>query len=60
MNDLLSTDYVVENSLTYGYCNLIDGTEDLLNKMNISTDAQDWGLELSRQLQCLSTVLTIN
>ena len=27
--------------------------------MNISTDAQDWSMELSRQLQCLSTVLTV-
>ena len=48
----------MENSLTYGYFNLIDGTEDFLNKMNISTYAQDWGGP-SKQLQCLSTVLTI-
>ena len=49
----------METSLTYGYCDIVAGTAELLKEMNVTIDSVEEAGHARRKLRCISSVLTI-
>ena len=50
----------METSLTFGYCDIVAGTVDLLKEMNVTIDNVEEAGHERRKLRCISSVLTID
>ena len=60
LNKTDGADYYIENSLTFGYCDIVAGTVEMLTEMNITVKDSDEGPVIVRKkFRCISSVLTI-